>query len=72
MAEIEQGGDGSADPLDFIRLSRKHNAANVLSIGARFVTFEEARDAVQAWLTQDFSHAPRHERRIAEIEDTGQ
>jgi ribose 5-phosphate isomerase B len=50
--------------LDIIRLSREHNDANALSIGARFVKPEEALAAIKLWLETPFSHDPRHERRI--------
>jgi ribose 5-phosphate isomerase B len=55
--------------LDIIRLSREHNDANVLSLGARFVSEEQAFEAVDLWLTTPFSKDERHVRRIAEIED---
>ena len=54
--------------LDELRLSREHNDANVLSLGARFLTFEEARAAVTCWLATPFSHEVRHVRRIKKIE----
>ena len=55
--------------LDLIRLSRKHNDANVLSIGARFIGKEHALKAVKLWLSTDFSGEPRHKRRLKQIED---
>ncbi len=54
--------------LDIIKLSRKHNDANVLSLGARFISNEEARRAVTKWLETSFSGEERHERRIKKIE----
>lgn len=51
-----------------ITLSREHNDANVLAIGARFVSAEEAKLAIQLWLTTPFSHDPRHQRRIDKID----
>lgn len=56
-------------PPDIIKLSREHNDANVLSIGARFVTLEQARDAVSLWLRTPFSGDLRHKRRIAKIDE---
>jgi len=41
----------------------------VLSIGARFITEEDAIRVVKIWLDEPFSGAPRHVRRIHEIED---
>ncbi len=56
---------GSAD---IVRLSREHNDANILSLGARFMSPEEAKGAVRLWLQTDFSREERHRRRIAGIE----
>ncbi|MCR4323164.1 MAG: RpiB/LacA/LacB family sugar-phosphate isomerase [Candidatus Azambacteria bacterium] len=49
---------------DIITLSREHNDANMLSIGARFVSEQEALDAVKLWLDTPFSNEERHKRRI--------
>ena len=54
-------------PLDIVRLSRQHNDANVLALGARFITEEEAVDAVIVWLETEFE-AGRHERRVKKIQ----
>lgn len=54
---------------EIIRLSREHNDSNVLSLGARFVTEEEAKEAVTLWFETPFSNDERHVRRIAEIDD---
>ncbi len=49
--------------LDIIKLSREHNDANVLSIGARFVNEEQAKNAITKWLNTPFSNEEKHERR---------
>ncbi len=49
--------------LEIVRLSREHNDANVLSIGAGFVEEEEAKEAVKIWLTTQFSNDERHVKR---------
>ncbi len=51
-----------------ITLSRQHNDANVLSLGARFLTEKEALSAVRLWLKTEFSKEKRHQRRIKKIE----
>ena len=56
-------------PLELITLSREHNDANVLSLGAGFITENEAWQAVSAWLETQFSEAPRHIRRIQKTDD---
>jgi ribose 5-phosphate isomerase B len=53
--------------LDIIRLSREHNDANILSIGARFVAREEAIDAVTLWLATPYTEEMRHKRRIEKL-----
>jgi ribose 5-phosphate isomerase B len=46
--------------------SRRHNDANVLSIGARIVGEGLADEILRVWLTTDFEGG-RHQRRIDEI-----
>ena len=46
--------------------SRRHNDANVLSIGARVVGEGLADEILRVWLTTDFEGG-RHQRRIDEI-----
>ena len=52
---------------EVVRLAREHNDANILSLGARFLTEDEAKEAVQMFLETPFSNAPRHARRIGEF-----
>lgn len=47
-------------------LGRKHNNANVLSIGERMIPLDLALRIVDIWLTTDFEGG-RHENRIAEL-----
>lgn len=56
-------------PLDIIKVSREHNDTNVLSIGARFVSVNEAKQAVDLFLGTHFSHDERHVDRIIQIEE---
>lgn len=53
---------------EIVKLSREHNNANVLSLGARFVSKEDAESAVSLWLGTDFSGDDRHTRRIKKID----
>lgn len=50
------------------RLTREHNDANMLSIGAGVVGENVAMDIVDTFLTTAFSEGERHKRRIAAIE----
>ncbi len=50
---------------DTAKLSREHNDANVVGIGARMHTVDEATGLVERFLTTPFSGDPRHARRIA-------
>ena len=55
---------------EIVKLSRTHNNCNVLSLGARFISRDEALAAVKLWLETDFSGEKRHERRIGKISKT--
>jgi ribose 5-phosphate isomerase B len=48
------------------RMSREHNDANVLAIGARIVAAPLADEIMTLWLTTAFEGG-RHERRLAQI-----
>jgi len=50
-----------------IMITRQHNDANVLSLGARFLSNNEAERAVKLWLHTPFSGDERHKRRIEKI-----
>lgn len=61
-------GEPANSDESIIDLSRQHNDANVLSLGARFISDEEALEAVEQWLETDFSQEERHARRIQKID----
>lgn len=54
---------------EIAQLARQHNDANVISIGAREHTLDEATAFVDAFLATPFSGNPRHARRIAQLAD---
>ena len=56
-----------ANNLDIIKLSREHNNANILSLGARFLSIRKAKKAVKLWLETSFAGEERHLRRLAKI-----
>lgn len=49
------------------RLARRHNDANLLSIGERLLSWEEVETILDIWLNTDFEGG-RHIRRIAELD----
>ncbi len=50
------------------RLSRQHNDSNILCVGARTVSEEEAKKILKAWLTTRFLEG-RHARRVNKIKE---
>lgn len=54
-------------PEEIIKLSRQHNNANILSLGARFMTEEEIYRIIKIWFGEDFEGG-RHQRRIEKLD----
>ncbi len=54
-------------PDEIVELSRLHNNANILSIGARFVSNQEVEKVIELWLSTDFEEG-RHEKRINKLD----
>tara|TARA_Y100000590_G_scaffold281919_1_gene317112 strand:- start:474 stop:911 length:438 start_codon:yes stop_codon:yes gene_type:complete len=52
---------------EIIKLSREHNNANILSLGARFMSEEEIYNVVEIWLSGNFEGG-RHKRRIEKLD----
>ena len=48
------------------RLSRQHNNANVIAMGARLIGIDAAKDCLAAFLSTPFEGG-RHERRVAKL-----
>ena len=55
-------------PDEIIKLSRQHNNANILSLGARFMSEEEMYKIIELWLSTDFESG-RHQRRIEKLDE---
>lgn len=66
---VDVTGRQSTDEYEIINLSRSHNAANVLALGTRFITDEEARTAVKLWLESDAETSERYMARINKVEE---
>ena len=54
-------------PDEIVELSRLHNNANILSIGARFVSNQEVEKVIELWLSTNFEEG-RHEKRINKLD----
>ena len=61
--------DMSGRKLDMLASARMHNNANALSLGARFLSIDEAKTALAQWLSTPFSGEERHARRIKMIDE---
>ena len=55
--------------VDIARLGREHNDANVISLGGRMQSLDEAWQMVEVFLTTPFSGEGRHQRRIDKVSD---
>jgi ribose 5-phosphate isomerase B len=53
------------------RLGRAHNDANVLSLGERLLSEDEALAIVDVWMATEFEGG-RHQRRVEQIDAAGQ
>lgn len=49
------------------RMSREHNDANIMSIGARVLDTDTVKKLAKTWLETPFSGEERHKRRLAKI-----
>lgn len=55
--------------LEIVKLGREHNDANILSLGARFITEDEAKNAILLFMNTPFTNDERHVRRIEKINE---
>ena len=53
-----------AHTVETAQLARQHNDANLVSVGARMHSTEDALSFIAAFLAEPFSGDPRHQRRI--------
>lgn len=60
--------DMTGNTLDMIASTRTHNNANMLSLGGRFLSDDEAKSAVKTFIETPFSGDERHVRRINKMD----
>lgn len=58
----------SGGEINIVEDSRSHNNSNIISLGARFLSEAEAKEAVKLWLETPFSGDERHVRRIEKLD----
>jgi ribose 5-phosphate isomerase B len=63
-ATVYYGGDEK-----IVELSRQHNDANVLSIGARFVDIEKTKEIITLWLKGEASPDEKYTRRNRKLDE---
>lgn len=63
-ATVYYGGDEK-----IIELSRQHNDANVLSIGARFVSIEQTKEIIKLWLKTETLPDEKYTRRNRKLDE---
>ncbi len=66
---IDINGNESHDEYEMLRLTRAHNNSNMLSLGIRFLTEEQIKNAVKTFLESPFPGDERHKRRVEKIKD---
>jgi ribose 5-phosphate isomerase B len=65
---IDANGRVSSSPYEIVKLVREHNNANMISLGARFVSVADMKLVVKLWLDTPFTEQPRHVRRIDKLD----
>ena len=54
--------------VEYAKLTRQHNNANILAMGGRFIDHELAKEVTEAFLNTDFEGG-RHQRRVDDIDN---
>ena len=55
-----------ANDVNVAIMSRSHNKSNVITLGAKYITSDVAKNIIELWLTTDFESG-RHEARLDKI-----
>jgi ribose 5-phosphate isomerase B len=54
--------------VEYAKLAKQHNNANILALGGRFLNPQEAKNIVDTWLNTEFEGG-RHQKRINKINE---
>jgi ribose 5-phosphate isomerase B len=65
---IDANGELSTDPYIMLKQTRMHNHANIISLGAIYLTHESALKAVRKFLETEIDNTDRHRRRVEAFE----
>jgi ribose 5-phosphate isomerase B len=57
-----------SNTTDIVTLSREHNDANVLSVGARFISVDDTKQCIWQWLHTDPHDDPKYARRNQKLD----
>ncbi|MFZ3029754.1 MAG: RpiB/LacA/LacB family sugar-phosphate isomerase [Minisyncoccia bacterium] len=64
---VDISGQKSVDPYEIIKLARVHNNANILSLGARFLSKDQMKFSIELFISTEFKGEERHIRRIQKL-----
>lgn len=65
---IDAEGAVAQDAFEILRLSRRHNNANMLSLAGRFLDAMSIHQAATIWLETPYNNEARHRRRIEKLD----
>lgn len=60
--------------VDYARLSKEHNNANIICLSGRFMTLQDCKDCIEAYMNANFAGdnsdeaSLRHARRVAKVQ----
>ncbi len=67
QSAIDISGEKSSDPYEIVKLARRHNNANIISLSTRFLSEDQIKFAIELFISTKFEGEPRHIRRIEKL-----
>lgn len=64
IQNVDASGRKSTDEFEIAKLTRMHNHTNVLSLGARFLSVDQAKVVLKIWLETEYDGRERYASRI--------